>query len=188
MLKFPSGWAAALDAARTIQMKKAATVKRTLASIALPLDVRERPRRLVSEEDVEVRIEGERAGEIRAGFFFLAEPSIDHAGVEKELRVFGAELQRLVDRGARLLWVAVAVKIPGENVVGVNIAAIFNLAPRQIEAILRFDIVVGVKIGELAVIQHAVERVQPADVFDQSVLPPRFLDSADRKSTRLNSS
>ena len=104
---------------------------------------------------------------------------MDHAGVKKQLRIMGSELERFMDRFPRRFQLAVSVQVPGQDIVGVNIAPVVQFPPGQLQAFFRFHVVIGVKISELAVVESLIERVEPANVFDQCILLAGLFGLAD---------
>src|ERR1044072_2996802 len=119
---------------------------------------------------MKIGIDAKRTGEKFFGFGFFTEREINHAGMKKQLRVLRSQSQCLIDRRSCLFEFSVSIKIPRYDVVGVHIAPVLQLAERKLHTFLRLDIVIGIKIGELAVVENFVDLVQPTDVLDQFVL------------------
>src|SRR5262245_26117505 len=192
MLKFPNGCAAATAALNQPQAKtKTAAIQRCsieLASLALIFDAGsvgfsfqaiENFRRSFGKARMEKRVDRQRTPKKFLGLMLFAQVEIDYAGVEKQLSVFGSQPERLIDGAARRVELAVAKQVPSQDIVGVHISPIVELTSSQLKRFFRLEIVIGVKIGEFAVVELLVEFVQPADVLDQFVLAARLLALTD---------
>ena len=73
---------------------------------------------------------------------------------------------------------AATVKRPCERVVSVDVLADREFARGQIDRLLMFEVVVGVVIDQHAIIEDAVDRVEPRDELDQFALPAGVLLAA----------
>src|SRR5437879_336840 len=151
MLKFPMGWAstgpgpprsaaAARAGPRLLQRRRPPGLLAMAALLAragdrgpagLGVEVGQGAPRVVRLEEVEVRVGRQGLTEVLARGVPVAEPALDQPGVVEESGVARAELERLAHGLGGRFRLAVLVPGPGEDVVGVDVAADLQLLLRQ---------------------------------------------------------
>src|ERR1700756_2437059 len=114
---------------------------------------------------MKLRIHRQSASQKILRLVSLPESLIDHPGVKQELCVLGAELKRLLNSVARVRKFAVTMETPGDHVIGVNVLTVIELAPRQRQSLCGFDVVIGVEISELSIVENLIECAQPPDIL-----------------------
>src|SRR2546430_1659874 len=167
MLKLPRGWAAAPAApTRTasptaVESARALTgpASRSPLSRAEPL---ERPGSGLRVQDMEVRVQRQRPGEVPGRAVGVAAGLVGESRMEVQSGVGRAEPQSLLDSALRFHEPAVPVEGPRENVMGVDVAPHVQLLAGETQGIDRLDVAVGVEECQLAVIDRFVEGVQRA--------------------------
>src|SRR3989442_8801 len=180
MLKLPRGWAAAPAAPTRTASPTAVESARALTGPgsrsppgrAEPL---ERPGGGLRVQDMEVRVQRQRPGDVPSRAVGIAARLVDESRMEVQARVGRAEPQSLLDRGLRFHEPAVAVEGPREDVLSVDVAPHVQLLAGEMQGLDRFHVVIGVEECQLPVIDRLVEGVQRADVFDERILPARLV-------------
>src|SRR2546427_7377014 len=180
MLKLRRGWAAARAAPTRTASPTAVETARALTGPgsrsppgrAEPL---ERPGGGLRVQDMEVRVQRQRPGDVPSRAVGIAARLVDESRMEVQARVGRAEPQSLLDRGLRFHEPAVAVEGPREDVLSVDVAPHVQLLAGEMQGLDRFHVVIGVEECQLPVIDRLVEGVQRADVFDERILPTRLV-------------
>ena len=70
-----------------------------------------------------MRVDRQRPLQIRARPLVVSHFVDDHAGVEQQARVLGAQLQRLVHEGRRFKGPTVLEECPGSRIIAVDVLA-----------------------------------------------------------------
>src|SRR5262245_19485474 len=124
---------------------------------------------------IEARAELQRPPQILLSSRPVSCGSRDHSGVVKQLSVLRAQSQGVLDRLPRLVNLSGLERRPSQRVRPVNVAPRFVFTFGELISFARFQIVVGVKERELAVVKLPARGADLTRLFAQCVLRFGFL-------------
>jgi hypothetical protein len=129
-------------------------------------------------QEVKIGIRRQGAMQIFPGLSQFPELVINHPGVKEEACILSPYCQGFGHGYGGFVGLAVLMKGPGQDIIPVDVPSDFQLFLGQVESFLQLDIMVGIKVSQLAVVEHFVERVERTNIGHQAVLLLRVLSTS----------
>src|SRR5215831_289249 len=130
-------------------------------------------------QEMEVGVGRKGAAQELSGVVVLPQGTMNHPRVKEELGIPGAKLEGLGHRRQSLSGLAGFEQGPREGVIAVDVLSHLELRPGQAHGLVELHLVIGVKGSQLAVVHHAIDRIEAPDVLDKGVLLSCFVGSSE---------